>query len=1201
MKSYKRKKSTAWMLVLVMVLSLMTGVGVLPKEVAKADVSNPGFCFRFPYYDTEQGKPITMGLEGYKEDSELKATVGDSSPTKTVYLLEDGSHAGCFVYEVDPVSDPENWRLKWDVDQWTSNNNKVALTMNNLTLSLSSDQLIRRDYDSSRENACDQWSSLCDSWDGAPIEISLIGDNVISAGGSHILNTGSDLSVKKGSESNASLTVNAVNSQTIECYEWDKDAQSFKTNESWWWCQYAVSVYGDSKTSNSKFSIDSGVTLTATTTHPEAKVGKGDISLDGVKTANVTVNGKIVGKVTPSDRYREKDALCVAGSDVQTLLNGDVGKVLYTQPKDGNTYLGKVYYYSSQMMYPNVSYQQVLDQNAGSWESTDEDDIDWTYRGIYDENGTPRGSHIFVQYYHLNRFGGVLTEDGDHPVSYLIYDEYPENKSSGSSPADAFSSKCSGFVNSCKWTDIKGDGSEILSPGEYHAKVTRTFTGDFYGVWGLYGNVTINGNVVGDCVLDRGYRSEEKDDTRVYVGDDRDENGRPIPLEDIYNSTEALSHKLFQDEDFSRDTENSAPLVEGSYKQASLTVNGNCGFLSLTDTYEGSFSIASGKTIDGMGLYYYSDEPYRPDEARMDFYGTYVGTGSSSIVTGGHFIDSIRPLGEDEVLSHYVFGAHEDATVEDIKDFVGYSVINGRERDGEQVAGTSTAVDTVGEGGDSVGAVDIDVSSSVGRDVYPMVRRKTANGDSWKAMGAWWTAIKDALPTLSKATIMDIALVQDNAQLVEPTETVNLYVNGLAGWGSGCALYHVTPEGKIEKLSSGGASGSIVAPTNGFSTYFVADDVDVPQEVNQDLAALASAQHREDNPQPVNNGGGYVGPGGGGSGGSGGSGDKTPASPTPVKEVTDNEKDADGHDVTTTTKTYEDGSKQITETVKDPNTGEVLKTTETSVKTDETTGDKTTESKTVTKDGTETESKLVEKKDGSTSETVKVTQPSGATSERKETKETDGSSEVIVTDTKANGDYTSDTITTKVVPSADGSGTQIKTVIEREEKKEKTETTAKYTVSDPEKKTLVLTSFTTNAKETTISIGSGIEADGVSYKITAIAPKAFKGNKKVKKFNSGNSVTKLGDQMLMKAKNLKKVVLGKNVKELGAKLFNKASSLKNILINSGKITKVGARAFDGISKDAVIKIDASVKAFRKIKKLIVGSGGVPKGVKFKRI
>ncbi len=65
--------------------------------------------------------------------------------------------------------------------------------------------------------------------------------------------------------------------------------------------------------------------------------------------------------------------------------------------------------------------------------------------------------------------------------------------------------------------------------------------------------------------------------------------------------------------------------------------------------------------------------------------------------------------------------------------------------------------------------------------------------------------------------------------------------------------------------------------------------------------------------------------------------------------------------------------------------------------------------------------------------------------------------------------------------------------------------------------------------------------------------------------------------------------------------FDGHSELKTVKITAGNLKAVGDNAFRFINKKAVFKIKGTVKAFRKLKKVIKESAGLPKTVKFKRI
>ena len=90
-----------------------------------------------------------------------------------------------------------------------------------------------------------------------------------------------------------------------------------------------------------------------------------------------------------------------------------------------------------------------------------------------------------------------------------------------------------------------------------------------------------------------------------------------------------------------------------------------------------------------------------------------------------------------------------------------------------------------------------------------------------------------------------------------------------------------------------------------------------------------------------------------------------------------------------------------------------------------------------------------------------------------------------------------------------------------------------------------------------VTIPSVVTIQGKSYQVTAIANKAFKNNKKIKKITIPATVTKIGKQAFFKCKKLKNVVI-------------KTKKLKN--------SSVGKRAFKGISAKAIIKVPKAKKA-----------------------
>ena len=109
-----------------------------------------------------------------------------------------------------------------------------------------------------------------------------------------------------------------------------------------------------------------------------------------------------------------------------------------------------------------------------------------------------------------------------------------------------------------------------------------------------------------------------------------------------------------------------------------------------------------------------------------------------------------------------------------------------------------------------------------------------------------------------------------------------------------------------------------------------------------------------------------------------------------------------------------------------------------------------------------------------------------------------------------------------------------------------------------------------------VKVPSTITVNGVKCQVTSIAPKAMKGNRK-----------------------LKKVIIPSSIRTIGTQAFAGCKNLKNITIQTPYLTKksVGAKAFKGISNKAVIKVPK--KQFKAYQKLLK-TKGVSKKVKIKK-
>lgn len=102
-------------------------------------------------------------------------------------------------------------------------------------------------------------------------------------------------------------------------------------------------------------------------------------------------------------------------------------------------------------------------------------------------------------------------------------------------------------------------------------------------------------------------------------------------------------------------------------------------------------------------------------------------------------------------------------------------------------------------------------------------------------------------------------------------------------------------------------------------------------------------------------------------------------------------------------------------------------------------------------------------------------------------------------------------------------------------------------------------------KITKVLIPDAVTINGMKYKVTEIAAKALKGNKKVKTVSIGANVTKIGKQA-----------------------FYKAKKLANIVVKTKKLKSVGKSALSGISKKAEIRVPSA--KLKKYKKLFAGKG-----------
>ena len=155
----------------------------------------------------------------------------------------------------------------------------------------------------------------------------------------------------------------------------------------------------------------------------------------------------------------------------------------------------------------------------------------------------------------------------------------------------------------------------------------------------------------------------------------------------------------------------------------------------------------------------------------------------------------------------------------------------------------------------------------------------------------------------------------------------------------------------------------------------------------------------------------------------------------------------------------------------------------------------------------------------------------------------------------------------------------------------------KVTGSDQKNPTVEYIKPKSSAKGT-VKIPASVRYDGVTYKVTSVADKAFRNNKKVTNITVGTNVKSIGRSAFEKCTKLKTVTVGKNVTKIGKNAFGGCKNLKTLMIKSAKLTKKGlaSGSFKGISKKTVVKVPkGKVKAYKKL----LQSKGLDKKVKVK--
>jgi hypothetical protein len=115
----------------------------------------------------------------------------------------------------------------------------------------------------------------------------------------------------------------------------------------------------------------------------------------------------------------------------------------------------------------------------------------------------------------------------------------------------------------------------------------------------------------------------------------------------------------------------------------------------------------------------------------------------------------------------------------------------------------------------------------------------------------------------------------------------------------------------------------------------------------------------------------------------------------------------------------------------------------------------------------------------------------------------------------------------------------------------------------------------TSSTANTITIPDTIQVGGVTYKVTSIAPSAFKSNTKIRKATIGANVDTIGKLAFYGCKNLKTIVI--KTKKLTSKSIG-SKALKNIYVKvSIQVPKKKLTAYKTILKKAGITSKAKIK------------------------
>ena len=145
----------------------------------------------------------------------------------------------------------------------------------------------------------------------------------------------------------------------------------------------------------------------------------------------------------------------------------------------------------------------------------------------------------------------------------------------------------------------------------------------------------------------------------------------------------------------------------------------------------------------------------------------------------------------------------------------------------------------------------------------------------------------------------------------------------------------------------------------------------------------------------------------------------------------------------------------------------------------------------------------------------------------------------------------------------------------------------KYVVTNAKKKTVEYKA-TTDKKAKKVTVPSAVQIDGVTYKVTSVAKKAFYKNKTITSVTIGKNVTTIADSAFEGCTKLRKVTVGSKTTKIGAKAFKNCKNLETVKISSGSLKSIGKQAFTGTK--STMKVTVPAKKLTAYKKLLQKSG-----------